>query len=82
MNGARLLLKQSSSWFAAGREFAQPLALLSDGTFKVYVYACLHADRHTGRLRIPAEVLARALQRSQEILSPQLAELRIMLCVM
>jgi hypothetical protein len=51
-------------------------ASLADGAFKVYVYACLHADRHTGRLRIHAEVLARALQRSPEILSQQLAELK------
>ncbi|HEY6250044.1 MAG TPA: hypothetical protein VI685_08785 [Candidatus Angelobacter sp.] len=76
MNGARLLLKQSSGWFAAGREFAQALALLSDGAFKLYVYACLHADRHTGRLRIRAEALAQALKRSRQVLTQQLSELQ------
>lgn len=76
MSDARLRLKQSSGWFAAGREFAHALALLSDGAFKVYVYACLQADRHTGRFHIQLQELARALQRSPENLLSELAELR------
>lgn len=76
MSGARLRLKQSSGWFAAGREFAHALALLSDRAFKLYVYACLQADRHTGRLHIELQQLARALQRSPENLLDELAELK------
>ena len=49
MSTARLVLKQPTGWFAAGREVAQALALLSDGAFKLYIHLCLEADRHTGR---------------------------------
>src|SRR5437879_13293708 len=52
MSTARLILKQPSGWFAAGREVAQALALLSDGAFKLYIHLCLEADRHTGRVGI------------------------------
>ena len=48
MSAPRLILKQPTGWFAAGREFAQALTLLSDGAFKLYVHACLTANRHTG----------------------------------
>ena len=48
MSTPRLILKQPTGWFAAGREFTQAITLLSDGAFKLYVYACLHAGRHTG----------------------------------
>ena len=34
MSAPRLHLKQSTGWFAAGREFAQALTLLSDSAFK------------------------------------------------
>ena len=76
MKGTRLVLKQSSGWFAAGREFAQALTLLSDGAFKLYVYACLHADRHTGCLRMQMPGMTQVLQRTQQILMQQLLELR------
>ena len=56
MSEARLILKQPTGWFAAGREVAQALELLSDGAFKLYMHLCLEADRHTGRVGIrPAE---------------------------
>lgn len=50
MNASRLILKQPTGWFAAGREVAQAVALFSDGAFKLYLYLCLQADRHTARL--------------------------------
>ena len=43
MSTLRLILKQPTGWFAAGREFAQAITILSDGAFKLYVYACLRA---------------------------------------
>ena len=76
MNGTRLLLKQSKGWFAAGREFQQAMALLSDGAFKLYVYVCLHAERPTGRLCVQQEALARTLGKDQKAIATQLAELR------
>jgi hypothetical protein len=75
MNATRLILKQPAGWFAAGREFAQALTLLSDGAFKLYVYTCLRADRHTGRLGATLNELARALGRASEVIALDLAEL-------
>ena len=48
MSAPRLVLKQPIGWFAAGREFAQAMTLVSDGAFKLYVHICLKANRHTG----------------------------------
>ena len=48
----RLILKQPTGWLAAGREVAEALALLPDPVFRLYMYLCLNADRHTGRFRI------------------------------
>jgi hypothetical protein len=64
MSNPRLILKQPTGWFAAGREFAQALTLLSDGAFRLYVYVCLMANRHTGRLSATVEDLARAMIRA------------------
>jgi len=50
MNAPRLILKQPTGWFAAGREVTQAMRSLSDAAFKLYLYLCLHAERHTGRL--------------------------------
>lgn len=50
MNAVRLMLKQPTGWFAAGREVAQAMALLSDGAFKLYLHLCLQANRHTARV--------------------------------
>ena len=44
MSPPRLQLKQPTGWFAAGREFAQALTLLSDGAFKLYVHLCLQCQ--------------------------------------
>ena len=46
MSAARLILKQPTGWFAAGREVVQALAVLSDGAFKLYMHICFEADRH------------------------------------
>jgi hypothetical protein len=83
MSAARLILKQPAGWFAAGREFAQALTLLSDGAFKLYVYTCLRADRPGGRLGATLNELARALARAPEAIAMDLAELegRAVCCV-
>jgi hypothetical protein len=76
MSTPRLILKQPTGWFAAGREFAQALTLLSDGAFKLYVYACLRADRHTGCLRATVDELAQAMTRAPSAVAMNLDELK------
>jgi hypothetical protein len=75
MSTPRLILKQPTGWFAAGREFAQALTLLSDGAFKLYVYACLRANRHTGCLRATVDELAQAMTRAPTAVAMKLDEL-------
>lgn len=75
MTGIPLRLKQPSGWFAAGREVAQALSLLSDGAFKLFLWICLNADRGLGAIRIdPAEV-ARVLTQTETQLVENLHEL-------
>ena len=83
MNATRLILKEPAGWFAAGRELAQALTLLSDGAFKLYVYTCLRANRHTGCLGATLNELARALEKAPEVIATDLAELedRAVCCV-
>jgi hypothetical protein len=76
MSAPRLVLKQPTGWFAAGREFAQALTLLSDGAFKLYVYACLRANRHTGRLGATLHELAKALNKAPEDIAKDMEEMK------
>ena len=76
MSGAtRLRLKQPTGWFAAGREVACALELLSDGTFKLFVWLCLHAERSRGALSATPAQLARALGKKETDMHLALAEL-------
>jgi len=75
VSAPRLILKQPTGWFAAGREFAQAITILSDGAFKLYVYACLRADRRTGCLRATVDELARAMTREPSTVATNLDEL-------
>jgi hypothetical protein len=75
MSTARLSLKQPTGWFAAGREVAQALALLSDGAFKLYIHLCLEAERHTGRTVIDVAALTRILRKDAESVDASLREL-------
>ena len=83
MSTPRLILKQPTGWFAAGREFAQAITILSDGAFKLYVYACLRAGRHTGCLRATVEELARAVETTPSVIVMNVDELqeRAVCCV-
>jgi hypothetical protein len=83
MSAPRLILKQPTGWFAAGREFAQAITLLSDCAFKLYVYACLRANRHTGCLNATVEELARAMTRAPTAIATSIDELeeRAVCCV-
>jgi|SRR6516164_7184323 hypothetical protein len=69
-------LKQPTGWFAAGREVACALQLLSDATFKLFVWLCLHAERSRGVLSgTPAE-WARALGKTEPDIHLALQELQ------
>jgi hypothetical protein len=63
MNPSRLVLKQSNGWFAAGGQFRAALIELSDASFKLYAWLCLHVDRHTGQLKMTLPDLALALRK-------------------
>ena len=76
MSAPRLVLKQPTGWFAAGREFAQAMTLVSDGAFKLYVHICLKANRHTGRLSATVDELARAMARAPTVVATNLDELK------
>ena len=76
MSAPRLVLKQPTGWFAAGREFAQALTMLSDGAFKLYVHVCLSANRLTGCLTTSRDELAHAVKQSPERVATALAELQ------
>jgi len=76
MSATRLILKQPTGWFAAGREVAQALALLSDGAFKLYMHLCLEADRHTGRVGIDSTEWTRILGQNVASIEAHLGELQ------
>jgi len=71
----RFQLKQPTGWFAAGREVACALELLSDATFKLFVWLCLHAERSRGTLSATSPELARALGKKESDLHLALEEL-------
>ena len=75
MSMPRLQLKQTTGWFAAGREVAEALMLLSESAFRLYIYICLNADRHTGRLAIDPAGLAHVLRREPAAIGDDLGEL-------
>jgi hypothetical protein len=76
MSQQRIVLKNSTGWFAAGREVTRAMALLSDGAFKVYMHVCLTADRPTGRMKIAHGDLAVALKKSRRSIVSYIEELR------
>jgi hypothetical protein len=75
MSSARLTLKQPTGWFAAGREVAQAIMLLSDAAFKMYLYLCLQADRHTARMTFNRAEVAKALRKDPAWIEGCLSEL-------
>jgi hypothetical protein len=77
MSAARLILKQPTGWFAAGREVAQALALLSDGAFKLYLHLCLQADRHTAQGVLNLTELTRVLRKDPATIEACLGELQL-----
>jgi hypothetical protein len=73
---SRFHLKQPTGWFAAGREVACALELLSDATFKLFVWLCLHAERRRGVVSATPVELARALGKNETAMETALQELQ------
>jgi len=71
----KLVLKQSTGWFAAGWAFGEAMGLVSDAAFKLFVWVCLQADRQTGRLALSVPAVAQALGRTAEQVRGGLDEL-------
>lgn len=71
----RLRLKRPAGWFAAGQEMAAALPLLSDAAFKLYVFLCLHVDRHSARMIWEPMEVANLLQRDRQSVTDALEEL-------
>lgn len=75
MTGSPLRLKQPTGWFAAGREVAQALNLLSDGAFKLFMWICLNADRGLGAMRVEPVQVARVLGKTEAEIRANLRDL-------
>jgi hypothetical protein len=58
-------LKNPKGWLAAGEGFRKALQLLPDGSFKLFAYLSLEADRRTGRVQASQKELAAALKKSK-----------------
>src|SRR5260370_16939544 len=71
----RLRLKRPTGWFAAGREMATALPILSDAAFKLYVFLCLNVDRYSARMVWEPMELANLLQRDRQSVTDALEEL-------
>jgi len=68
-------LKHPNGWFAAGPEVARALQCLSDGSFRLYLYLCLHASRDSGCLTVNESELARVLHKSRRSIITYFEEL-------
>jgi hypothetical protein len=71
----RLRLKKPSDWFAAGEGFLKATEILSDGAFKLFVFVCLKADRHSATYRASSVHLAHALRKPLDAIENSLAEM-------
>jgi hypothetical protein len=73
----QLRLKKPADWFAAGEGFLKAMEILSDGAFKLFVFVCLKADRHSATYRTSSEHLARALRKPLDAIESSLAEMMV-----
>lgn len=69
-------MKHLTGWFAAGKEVASAMTLLSDGAFKLYVFLCLRADRNSARLEIDQASVAKCLAKSRRSVIVYFEELK------
>jgi hypothetical protein len=76
MNPPVAKLKNIGGWFAAGDPFRRALCLLPNGSFKMFAYLSMQADRRTGRLEATQLELAAALNKSRRAIGIYTADLR------
>jgi len=74
-NNRKLRLKQNKGWFPAGESFLNAMSVLSDHTFKLFVFVCLSADRETATYTASSARLAEVLGRSRHTVKACLIEL-------
>lgn len=72
---SRLVLKQSTGWFAAGWGFSEAMLVLSDAGFKLFAWLSVNANRRTGQVRMSVDETARALNRSEQWTQAALEEM-------
>lgn len=73
---SKLQLKKACGWFPAGDGFRQAMKVLSDGPFKLFVFLCLNADRHSASFQATYQQLAVVIGRSRKTAEAYVAELR------
>lgn len=72
----RLQLKEKAGWFPAGEAFLKAMALLADGPFKLFVFLCLNADRHTATYTSSCQRLATSIGKSRHTVEAYIADLK------
>ena len=75
MTSARMRMKSAAGWFAAGREVAEAMGLLSDTAFKLFIWLCLHADRSRGTITAGPKAIAEALDKTETEITKNLDDL-------
>jgi hypothetical protein len=75
-NNRRLRLKKNKGWFPAGESFLTAMDILSDHTFKLFVFVCLNADRETATYTTGITRLAAVLGKFRTEIVRYLAELQ------
>jgi hypothetical protein len=75
-NNRKLRLKKNTGWFPAGESFLNAMSVLSDHTFKLFVFVCLSADRETATYTASSTRLAAVLGRSRHAVDAYLTELQ------
>jgi hypothetical protein len=75
-NIRKLRVKKNKGWFPAGESFLNAMSVLSDHTFKLFVFVCLSADRETATYTASSTRLAAVLGRSRHAVDAYLTELQ------
>jgi hypothetical protein len=75
-NNRKLRLKKNKGWFPAGESFLNAMSVLSDHTFKLFVFVCLNADRETATYTAGVTRLAAVLGRFRTEVDRYIAELQ------
>jgi hypothetical protein len=75
-NNRKLRLKKNKGWFPAGESFLTAMGVLSDHTFKLFVFVCLNADRETATYTASSTRLTAVLGKFRAEVERYIAELQ------